>query len=118
MYRRATDGQLTLLDHFATGGQGSGPSQRFAGDGLGSGNSLRLSRDNRWLFATNAGSNTVSVMEVMSDGLRLVDVVPTGDGSRGYRFPNSVTQYGDLVYVLNSPIRGASPGSACRTTAR
>src|SRR3712207_6537745 len=77
MYRRATDGQLTLLDHFATGGQGSGPAQRFAGDGVGSGNSLRLSRDNRWLFVTKAGSNTLSVMDGMSDGLRLVAVAPT-----------------------------------------
>jgi 6-phosphogluconolactonase len=110
MYRRTTDGKLALLDHFATGGQGSGPSQRFAGDGLGSGNSLRLSRDNRWLFVANAGSNTVSVMEVMRDGLRLVDVAPTGDGSQGYRFPNSVTQYGDLVYVLNSADQGSITG--------
>ena len=110
MYRRAADGQLTLLDYFATGGQGSGPSQRFAGDGLGAGNSLRLSKDNRWLFVANAGSNTVSVMRVGSDGLELVDSVPTGDGSRGHRFPNSVTQFGDLVYVLNAADEGSITG--------
>jgi 6-phosphogluconolactonase len=107
MYRRAADGQLSLVDAFATGGQGSGPSQRFAGDGLGSGNSLRLSADNRWLFVANAGSNTLSVMAVASDGLTLVDIVPTGDGGRNARFPNSVTQFGDLVYALN----GADDGS-------
>jgi 6-phosphogluconolactonase len=110
MYRRAKDGQLTLVGHFATGGQGSGPSQRFAGDGLGSGNSVRLSADNRWLFVTNAGSNTVSVMEVAADGLKLVEVAPTGDGSRSHRFPNSVTQHGDLVYVLNSADEGSITG--------
>jgi 6-phosphogluconolactonase len=110
MYRRGADGQLALIDYFDTGGQGSGPSQRFAGDGLGSGNSVRLSADNRWLFVTNAGSNTVSVMDVMSDGLRLVEVAPTGDGSQGHRFPNSVTQYGDLVYVLNSADAGSITG--------
>jgi 6-phosphogluconolactonase (cycloisomerase 2 family) len=110
MYRRAADGQLTLLNHFAAGGQGSGPSQRFAGDGLGSGNSLRLSTDNRWLFVTNAGSNTVSVMAVKRDRLEVVDVVPTGDGSPSLRFPNSVTQFGDLVYVLNSADEGSITG--------
>ena len=35
MYNRAADGALTLIDRFDTGGQGSGPSIRFAGDGLG-----------------------------------------------------------------------------------
>jgi 6-phosphogluconolactonase len=110
MYRRAADGQLTLIDSFAAGGQGSGPSQRFAGDGLGSGNSVRLSTDNRWLFVTNAGSNTVSVMAVKRDGLKLVDVAPSGDGSQSHRFPNSVTQYGDLVYVLNSADEGSITG--------
>jgi len=110
MYRRSAEGELTMLEVFDTGGQGSGPSQRFAGDGLGSGNSLRLSTDNRWLFVTNAGSNTVSVFEVRSDGLNLTDVVPTGDGSQGHRFPNSVTQHEDLVYVLNAADEGNITG--------
>src|SRR5687767_5007239 len=88
MYRRAANGQLAMIGAFATGGQGSGPGQRFAGDGLGSGNSLRLSQDNRWLLVANAGSDTVSVMEVMADGLRLASVTPAGDGSQGHRFPN------------------------------
>ncbi|MDQ3225463.1 MAG: lactonase family protein, partial [Chloroflexota bacterium] len=110
MYLRTENGQLTLVDFFATGGQGSGPSHRFAGDGLGSGNSVRLSKDNRWLFVTNAGSDTVSVMEVLSDGLQLITVVPTGDGAQGHRFPNSVTQYEDLVYVLNSADEGSITG--------
>jgi 6-phosphogluconolactonase (cycloisomerase 2 family) len=110
MYRRAADGQLSLVDYFATGGQGSGPAQRFAGDGLGAGNSVRLSTDNRWLFVTNAGSDTVSVFEVQRDGLRLTDVAPTGDGSQGQRFPNSVTQHEDLVYVLNSADQGSIAG--------
>jgi 6-phosphogluconolactonase (cycloisomerase 2 family) len=110
MYRRAVDGQLTLIDYFDTGGQGSGPSQRFAGDGLGSGNSVRLSTDNRWLFVTNAGSDTVSVFKIEADGLNLMDVAPTGDGSQGHRFPNSVTQHGDLVYVLNAADQGSITG--------
>ena len=110
MYRRDADGQLALIDHFDTGGQGSGPGQRFAGDGLGAGDSVRLSTDNRWLFVANAGSNTVSVFAVGEEALTLVDVAPTGDGSQGHRFPNSVTQHGDLVYVLNSADEGSITG--------
>ena len=110
MYRRAHDGSLKLVDHFATGGQGSGPGIRFAGDGLGAAHSVQLSQDRRWLFVTNAGSNTVSVFRVKRNGLKLTDVVPTGDGSPSHRFPNSVTQHDDLVYVLNSAGNGSITG--------
>ena len=41
MYNRAADGRLSLVGYFNTGGQGSGPSIRFAGDGLGSSHSIR-----------------------------------------------------------------------------
>jgi 6-phosphogluconolactonase len=110
MYRRAADGTLTLVGYFATGGQGSGPGQRFAGDGLGAAHSVQLSQDRRWLFVTNAGSNTVSVFRVGEDSLELTDVVPTGDSSQSHRFPNSVTQHGKLVYVLNSADEGSITG--------
>ena len=40
MYSRAQDGALSLLGRFDTGGQGSGPSIRFAGDGLGAAHSV------------------------------------------------------------------------------
>jgi 6-phosphogluconolactonase len=110
MYRRAADGRLTLVGSFATGGQGSGPGQRFAGDGLGSGNSIQLTQDKRRLLATNAGSDTVSVLGVRPDGLDLLDVEPTGDGSQGHRFPNSVAQHGSLVYVLNAGDEGSITG--------
>ncbi|HEX5879489.1 MAG TPA: beta-propeller fold lactonase family protein [Actinomycetota bacterium] len=101
-YRRAADGTLTLTGRYDTGGQGSGPSQRFAGDGLGSGGSVTLSGDHKWLLVTNAGSDTVSVFRVRRDSLRLTDVEPTGDSSPGHRFPNSVTIDGNMVYVLNA----------------
>ena len=101
MYRRAIDGTLSLIGYFNTGGQGSGPSRRFAGDGLGSAHSVQLSQDGRFLFVTNAGSNNVSVFRVKKESLELVELQPTGDGSPNHRFPNSVTQHGNLVYVLN-----------------
>jgi 6-phosphogluconolactonase len=97
MYSRANDGTLSFIDRFDTGGQGSGPSIRFAGDGLGSAHSVELSQDHRWLFVTNAASNDVSVFRVSKKGLELIDLVPSGGV-----FPNSITQHGKLVYVLNS----------------
>jgi 6-phosphogluconolactonase (cycloisomerase 2 family) len=110
VYPRAADGTLGAPRYYDTGGQGSGPGQRFAGDGLGSGDSVKLSGDRRWLFATNAGSNDVSVFRVRGTRLELTDVAKTGDGSRGRRFPNSVTQHGKLVYVLNSADDGSITG--------
>src|SRR5437899_2999718 len=65
MYSRDADGALTLIGYFATGGQGSGPSHRFAGDGLGSAHSVQLTDDQKWLLVTNAGSNDVSVFRVV-----------------------------------------------------
>jgi 6-phosphogluconolactonase len=104
MYRRAADGSLNLLGYFDTGGQGSGPSARFAGDGLGAAHSVQLSRDRRWLFVANAGSDNVSVFRVLRNGLQLTDRKSTGV------FPNSVTQAGNLVYVLNSAGGGSITG--------
>src|SRR5262249_13053912 len=104
MYSRAEDGTLSLVGRFDTGGQGSGPSVRFAGDGLGSAHSVQLSQNGRFLFVTNAGSDSISVFKIEPTGLSLVDLEPTGD------FPNSVTQSGDAVYVLNSAGEGSIGG--------
>ncbi len=110
MYLRADDGSLTFASYYLTGGQGSGPSQRFAGDGLGASHSIQISENRKWLFVTNAGSNTVSVFSIKANGLQLTDVVATGDGSASQRFPNSVTQKDNLVYVLNSAGNGSITG--------
>lgn len=109
-YERSADGRLELLGNFPTGGQGSGPGQRFAGDGLGSGNSVQVTENRRFLLVTNAGSNDVSVLRITRNGLDLVDVEPTGDGSENHRFPNSVAQHGNTVYVLNSADEGSITG--------
>ncbi|MBC7785721.1 MAG: beta-propeller fold lactonase family protein [Burkholderiales bacterium] len=103
-YRRADDGKLTLFKKFSTGGQGSGPSVRFAGDGLGSAHSVQLSQDKKFLFVANAASDNVSVFRVGKGGLKLVDIEPTGD------FPNSITQRGNRVYVLNAAGHGSITG--------
>jgi 6-phosphogluconolactonase len=109
VYQRFADGSLKLMGYVDTGGQGSGPSKRFAGDGLGSSHSLVLSQDQRFLFVTNAGSDSLTVFRVGDDGLERTDVKPTTDGA-GPGFPNSVTQHGDLVYALNGADQGSVTG--------
>ena len=66
-------------------------------DPLASQGSLTLSKDRSWLFAINAGSGTVSAFRVEGSRLFLTDRIST-EGSE----PNSVTQHGNLVYVLNT----------------
>jgi 6-phosphogluconolactonase (cycloisomerase 2 family) len=109
VYQRLADGSLKLMSYADTGGQGSGPSKRFAGDGLGSSHSLMLSQDKRFLFVANAGSDSLTVFRVGDNGLERTDVKPTTDGA-GPGFPNSVTQHGDLVYALNAADQGSVTG--------
>jgi 6-phosphogluconolactonase (cycloisomerase 2 family) len=104
MYHMAKDGSLSVHGRFPTGGQGAGPGTLFRGDALGSGNSVQLTENQRWLLATNAGSNELSVFHVDPKGLTLVDKVPSG----GF-FPNSVAIHKNLVYVLNSGDSSAFP---------
>lgn len=122
MYDRAPNGDLSLVGYFPTGQLSDADPQRGSGpaptaqvfnmatngvlplvsaqfDGLGSSNSLILSGDKRCLFAVNAGDNTVSSFRVRRNGLRLVSVVD----SRGV-FPVSLTEYRDILYVLNSGV--------------
>ncbi len=78
--------------------QGSTPTRgNGTGAGLGNQGGLILTRNERWLLAVNAGSNSVSVLRVRHRGLQVTDVEPSG----GVR-PISVTEYRGLVYVLNA----------------
>jgi 6-phosphogluconolactonase len=89
IFNRAADGTLTPAGSVPTGGLGTGA-------GLGSQGALTLSANHQWLFAVNAGSNEISVFAVQANGLTLADKV-----SSGGVHPISVTNYKDLVYVLN-----------------
>jgi 6-phosphogluconolactonase len=93
VYNRDAKGSLRLAGAFSTGGFGSGGDL----DALGSQGSLIMSKDQRWLVAANAGSNDISVFRIVPEGLMLVD----RQGSGG-NFPNSLTLYHDLLYVLNN----------------
>jgi 6-phosphogluconolactonase (cycloisomerase 2 family) len=92
-YARTEFGTLASPHKFKTGGRGSGGN----GDPLASQGSLTLSQDKNWLFAVNAGSGTLSVFRVTDSSLILTDEVAT-EGAE----PVSVTQNGNLVYVLNA----------------
>jgi 6-phosphogluconolactonase len=89
VFDRANDGSLTAQGTVPTGGAGTGA-------GLGSQGALVLDDDR--LFAVNAGSHTISLLQVgHRGGVRLADVAPSG----GVR-PISLTAHGKLVYVLNA----------------
>ncbi len=102
-FRRGPDGTLSLMNVYSTGGRGTGTrvvstATPVGGvDPLASQGSLVLSRDRRFLFAVNAGSNSISSFRVSTTGsLILADVVPSG----GLQ-PNSLAVHGNLLYVTN-----------------
>jgi len=89
VYARARDGTLSAAGRVATNGIGTG-------GGLGNQGAVTLSKNGRWLFVVNAGSNEISVFAARGASLKLVDKVASG-GER----PVSVTTHGNLLYVLN-----------------
>ncbi len=102
-FRRFKDGTLALRDFFPTGGSGTGtrevsPATPDDGiDPLASQGSLILSRCGRFLFAVNAGSNTITSFRVMLDG----GLVRASVVNSGGQQPNSLTQHGNILYVSN-----------------
>ena len=90
VFDRSANGSLTFKTSFSTGGLGTNAT-------LGSQGALALSSNKRWLFAVNAGSNDISVLQVNDDGLALKDKKPSGGTN-----PISITNYNNFVYVLNA----------------
>jgi hypothetical protein len=116
-YGRQGDGSLALLYVVPTGGLGSGPAPTSTvfgapvpatADGLGSQGSLILSPDRRFLFAVNAGSDSISCLRVGTNDLR------ARTASSGGVFPVSLTFRADgsggVLYVLNAGGRGNITG--------
>jgi 6-phosphogluconolactonase len=114
-FDRGRDGRLAPAGTFATGGAG------LAGLG-GRQGAIELSDDEDTVYATNAGSNTVSVFRVpegndddgergdRQDGLELVGTFPSGGVA-----PLSVDEHDGRVYVLNS---GGTPNVTAFSSAR
>jgi hypothetical protein len=84
-YYRAPDGTITEAGRIFTGGAGSGrykpvSDQESAPNAFEGANSVILTPDRRFLFATNGGDNSVSSFAVSVDGkLTLLDVKRTGN---------------------------------------
>ncbi len=97
-YRRAADGSLTYDDAYSTSGTGSG-------GGLGNQGALALTDDGNGLLAVNPGSNSVSSFKINGSGLKLKSTMNCGG-----IMPVSVTQYGNLVFVLNAGGTGSISG--------
>ena len=102
-FERTPHGTLENPHRYSTDGRGSGGTV----DPLASQGSLTLSTDGTWLFAVNAGSGSVSVFRVNGAQLELADRAAT-EGSE----PNSVAQFGSLVYVLNTAASSSVVGFA------
>jgi 6-phosphogluconolactonase (cycloisomerase 2 family) len=93
-FQRDLCGALRFEREFETGG--SGTAQAIV-DPLSSQGSLVTGRSGRFLFAVNAGDNTVSSFRVERGCLMLISVVPSG----GVR-PVSIAVHGNLLYVVNA----------------
>lgn len=92
---RAANGSLTPDGIVSTGGLGTGPGA--SGSGLDSQGSMALSKNGKFLYVVNGGSNNISVFSVQPQGLTLLGLTPSG-GSR----PISLTIHENSLYVLNS----------------
>ena len=103
-YARTADGTLQLEDSYATGGLGGTLSGAVV-DHQASQGALQYDRAHGLLFATNAGSDTVSVFQVKGTQLHRIQVIGSG-GS----FPSSATVHGNVLYVLNARGGGSVQG--------
>src|SRR5215475_4091836 len=71
VFEQHANGALVNVSSFSTGGAGAGAN-------LGSQGALALSQDGRWLFAVNAGSNSISVFDVYDEKLTLASTIGSG----------------------------------------
>src|SRR4051794_40970003 len=94
MFERAADGTLSPGRSFPTGGAGLATLGGRQG-------AVELSDDQGYVYAVNAGSNSVTTFRVTRDGLANVGSVASGGVA-----PTSVDERSGRVYVLNS---GATP---------
>ena len=92
VYARDEDGSLSPAGTYASGGNGTGA-------GLGSQGAVIVGEDHRFLFAVNAGSNSISSFRIRRGTLQLLDTVPSGG-----IMPTSLAVRGGLLYVLNAGV--------------
>lgn len=91
-FARHADGSLTYVANYPTGGQGIDG----AVDPLQSQYSVALTPNHEFLFAVNAGSNSIAAFEVGPRGLRAIATVASNGTT-----PVSIAATNRVVYVLN-----------------
>jgi len=97
-FARKANGTLTQTGVTDIGGQGS-----LAAFADGTQGSLIRTRDGKRLFAVDAGSDQISVVDVDDGGLSVAGVFPSGGAG-----PVSLTYQDGLLYVLNAANASAS----------
>jgi len=99
-FERHEDGSLTANpgSPYTAGGLGSGK-------GLGSQGALQETKNGRYLLATDAGSNQISVLKVAKNGALQPASAPVSSGGVD---PVSVAVSGNLVYVANAGAGGTN----------
>lgn len=110
-YFRAPDGKLSETERVFTGGAGSGTykpvsNQEDAPNAFEGANSVIVTPDRRFLFASNGGDNSVSSFAVGLDGkLHLLDVKRTGNivaGRSGTAKALTYSPSHKMLYVLHA----------------
>src|ERR1700745_3316552 len=110
-YPRAPDGTLTEVGRILTGGAGSGTykpvsGQESAPNAFEGAHSVILTPDQRFLFATNGGDNSVSSFAVGVDGkLILLDAKRTGNIVNGRSGTAKALAYSpshSMLFVLHA----------------
>src|SRR5215813_6547777 len=110
-YRRSANGLLEQVERIATGGRGSGTfkpisGQESAPNAFEGAASVILSPDNRFLFTTNGGDNSVSSFRIDANGRpTLVQAQPTGNAVEGRSGTAKSLAYApasSTLYVLHS----------------
>ena len=110
-YQRDPGGTITEVGRIYTGGAGSGPykpvsGQESAPNAFEGANSVIMTPDRRFLFATNGGDNSVSSFAVSDDGkLTLLDAKRTGNVVPGRSGTAKALTYSPshrTLYVLHS----------------
>jgi 6-phosphogluconolactonase len=91
VFDRLATGRIRPAGLVPTGGKGTGAD-------LGDQGALAFSRDHRWLFAVNGGSDSVSAFRLARNGKPVLRNTVPSAGS----MPVSVTEARGVVYVVNA----------------
>ena len=91
IYEEQADGTLKPDGMVSSGGNGNGA-------GLGSQGAVILDENHKWLFAVNAGSNSISSFKVQNDGSLVLKHTVSSFGN----LPVSLTVNNSRLYVVNA----------------